>query len=77
MDKTLENSSEIHKTIHKIMTGFSGVSKLKERGGREIATSVPFLHIKQIHSQLSLRSPVLLTALKGLGTKNKLPSNLK
>lgn len=52
MGKTLENTSEIHKIIHKVMTGFS---KLKERGGREIATSVPSLHIKQLHIKLSVK----------------------
>lgn len=53
--KTLENTSEIHKIIHKVMTGFTGFSKLKERGRREIATSVPSLHIKQSHIKLSVK----------------------
>lgn len=48
--ETLENSSEKHKTVRKIITGFTGFSKLKEREGREIVTSVPSLHIKQIYS---------------------------
>lgn len=61
------------KIIYRVMTSFTRFSKLKERGGREIATSIPSLHISYTSSSpLSSRCPVLLTAHNGLDIKTKL-----
>lgn len=72
--KTLENTSEIHKIIHKVMTSFTGFSKLKEEKVEKLQLQFP-LYTSNSHTpsfQLSSRSPVPLTAHKRLDIKTKL-----